>query len=55
MFVWRKLEDVFLKENQKVITGSFDNLSEEIIKVCKREDAKKIDACILTFSNEILQ
>lgn len=38
-----------------MIIDSFDNQSEEIIKVCKREDARKVDACILTFSNEILQ
>ncbi len=38
-----------------MITNSFDNKTEEIIKVCKNEDAKKVDACILTFSNEIFQ
>ena len=38
-----------------MITDSFDNKTEEIIKVCKNEDAKKVDACILTFSNEIFQ
>lgn len=38
-----------------MITDSFDNKTEEIIKVWKKEDAKKVDACILTFSNEILQ
>ena len=38
-----------------MITDSFDNKTEEIIKVWKNEDAKKVDACILTFSNEIFQ
>ena len=38
-----------------MITDTFDNLTEEIIKVGRNENAKKIDACILTFSNEILK
>ena len=38
-----------------MITDSFDNKTEEILKPWKKEDAKKVDACILTFSNEILQ
>ena len=35
-----------------MITDSFDNKTEEILKPWKKEDAKKVDACILTFSNE---
>lgn len=38
-----------------MITDTFDNLTEEIIKVGRNENAKKVAACILTFSNEILQ
>ena len=38
-----------------MITDSFDDRTEEIIKVRRNENAKKVDACILTFSNEILQ
>ena len=38
-----------------MITDSFDNFSEEIIKVYKNENAKKVDACILTFSHVILK
>ena len=38
-----------------MITESFDSSTEEIVKARKNEDAKKVDACILTFSNEILQ
>jgi len=38
-----------------MITDTFDNLTEEIIKVGRNENAKKVDACILTFSNEILK
>ena len=38
-----------------MITESFDNATEEILKARKKEDAKTVDACILTFSNEILQ
>ncbi|MBE5874766.1 MAG: phosphorylase [Lachnospiraceae bacterium] len=37
-----------------MITDTFDNLTEEIIKVPGNEDAKKVDACILTFSHVIL-
>ena len=38
-----------------MITDTFDNRTEEIIKVRRNENAKKVDACILTFSHEILQ
>lgn len=38
-----------------MITDTFDNKTEEIIKVTQNADAKKVDACILTFSHEILQ
>ena len=38
-----------------MITDTFDNKTEEIIKVWRNENAKKVDACILTFSHEILQ
>ena len=38
-----------------MITDTFDNRTEEIIKVWRNENAKKVDACILTFSHEILQ
>ncbi len=38
-----------------MITDSFDNLTEEIIKVVKNSEAKKVDACILTFSHVILK
>ena len=38
-----------------MITDSFDNKTEEILKPWKKKDAKKVDACILIFSNEILQ
>lgn len=38
-----------------MITDSFDALTEEIIKVPRNEDAMKVDACILTFSHEILK
>lgn len=38
-----------------MITETFDNKTEEIIKVWRNENAKKVDACIVTFSNEILQ
>ena len=37
-----------------MITDTFDNLTEEIIKVPGNEDAKKVDVCILTFSHVIL-
>lgn len=37
-----------------MITDTFDAVSEEIIKVYHNENAKKVDACILTFSREIL-
>lgn len=36
-----------------MITDTFDHLTEEIIKVSRSEEAKKVDACILTFSNKI--
>ncbi len=32
-----------------MITDTFDNLSEEIIKVNRNDKAVKVDACILTF------
>lgn len=38
-----------------MITDTFENLSEEIIKVRRAEDAIKVDACILTFSHVILK
>lgn len=38
-----------------MITNAFDNETEEIIKVWRNEEARKVDVCILTFSNEILQ
>lgn len=38
-----------------MITDTFDNKTEEIIKVCRNEGAKKVDVCILTFSHEILE
>ncbi len=38
-----------------MITDTFDAFSEEIIKVFRNEDAKKVDACILTFSHMILK
>ena len=38
-----------------MITDTFDNLTEEIIKVSRNEEAKKVDVCILTFSHIILK
>ncbi|MGN0371172.1 MAG: nucleoside phosphorylase [Butyrivibrio sp.] len=38
-----------------MITDTFDNKTEEIIKVCRNEQAPGTDACIVTFSNEILK
>ena len=38
-----------------MITDTFDHLSEEIIKVNRNDNAVKVDACILTFSNVILK
>ena len=38
-----------------MITDTFDNLSEEIIKVNRNDKAVKVDACILTFSHLILK
>ena len=38
-----------------MITDTFDNLSEEIIKVNRNDKAVKVDACILTFSHVILK
>ena len=38
-----------------MITDAFENNSEEIIKVSRNPQAKKVDACILTFSNVILK
>ncbi len=38
-----------------MITDTFENQSEEIIKVPRNENAVRVDACILTFSHVILQ
>lgn len=38
-----------------MITDTFENLTEEIIKVYRNENAVKVDACILTFSHIILE
>ena len=38
-----------------MITDTFDNAAEEIIKVASNENAEKADVCILTFSCEILK
>lgn len=38
-----------------MITDTFENLTEEIIKVRRNENAVKVDACILTFSHIILK
>jgi uridine phosphorylase len=38
-----------------MITETFDPTSEEILKVWKNEQARKVDACIVTFSHEILK
>ena len=38
-----------------MITDTFENLTEEIIKVTRNENAVKVDACILTFSHVILK
>ena len=38
-----------------MITDTFENLSEEIIKVQRNKSAVKVDACILTFSNIIME
>ncbi len=38
-----------------MIIKAFDNSTEEIIKVPRNENAKKVDACILTFSHVILK
>ena len=38
-----------------MITDSFENLTEEIIKVTRNENATKVDACILTFSHVVLK
>ena len=38
-----------------MITDTFENLTEEIIKVQRNENAIKVDACILTFSHVILK
>ena len=38
-----------------MITDTFDNLSEEIIRVNRNDNAVKVDACILTFSHVILK
>ncbi len=36
-----------------MITDTFENLTEEIIKVQKNENAINVDACIITFSHII--
>jgi hypothetical protein len=38
-----------------MITDSFDSKTEEIIKVQRNENAMKVDACIITFSHEIVE
>ena len=38
-----------------MITDTFENMTEEIIKVRRSENAIKVDACILTFSHVILK
>ena len=38
-----------------MITDTFDNKTEEIIKVYRNEKAPKVDVCIITFSCEILK
>ena len=38
-----------------MITDTFENVTEEIIKVWRNEEAVKVDVCILTFSHVILQ
>lgn len=47
----RKID--ILKERKIMITDSFDNKSPAIINPRKKENAPKVDACILTFSHEI--
>ena len=38
-----------------MITDTFDPNTEDILKIWQKEDATPVDACIATFSNEILQ
>lgn len=38
-----------------MIVDTFDQKTEEIIKVWRNEDAPRVDACIVTFSGEILR
>ena len=38
-----------------MITDTFDPNTEDILKIWQKEDATAVDACIATFSNEILQ
>ena len=52
---WGIIWEFIFWESSEMITDSFDNKTEEILKPWKKEDAKMVDACILTFSNEILQ
>ncbi len=37
-----------------MITDTFDPKTDDILKIWKKEDAVPVDACIATFSNEIL-
>ena len=39
----------------KKFIDTFENLSEEIIKATRNDNAIKVDACILTFSHVILK
>lgn len=41
--------------DEKMIINSFDPKSEEIIKIWHNEQAPRVDACIVTFSWEILR
>ena len=38
-----------------MITNSFDDKSEAIISLQRKENATKVDVCIITFSSEIEQ
>ena len=43
------------KKEKRMITETFENASEEIIKVTRNPQAIKVDACIIPFSNEVRQ